>query len=824
MEQPRPPATSTSTSTTLFFSLLLLLLLLLFFPLPSLSSFLPSDSFLLSCGSSSPSLLLSSNRRFLPDSSFHIPPHSTSLANPSPSPPSPLHRTARVFLSPSSYSFPLLSPSSPHFLRLHFLPFLSLSSALFNVSLATTPLLSLFSAFQDATFEFFLVPNSHVLHLSFLPADSSSFAFVNAIELFSLPDDLISDAFVSLVPSSAAPLTSHLLETLHRVNVGGPVVTLANDTLWRIWIPDTNFVISPSDGKAIAFPGILKYPDGGATRETAPESVYGTARVMNRGNFSKSSSPANKFNISWVFPVSSSVNGYLVRLHFCDIVSIALNELYFDVYINGHSAYQDLDLSAQASYSLASPYYIDFVVGQFNNSSGSIRVSVGPSERSLPWKINAILNGVEIMKIRGVFSSTNINRRKKDVGIVVGLIMGSLFLIFGLVGLVLTWCRWKRWRNTRTQLQQAVTWSSLPALTGNSYSRTTELTIVSQVSNQNLLLRISFSEILLATNNFNESAQIGSGGFGKVYRGMLRDGTKVAVKRSVRGSQQGHGEFRTEIEVLSKIRHRHLVSLIGFCDEHSEMILVYEFMDKGPLRDHLYGLNCPPLSWKQRLEICIGAARGLHYLHTGSAEGIIHRDVKSSNILLDENYTAKVADFGLSKLGCQNSQSNVSTGVKGSFGYLDPEYFKTQQLTDKSDVYSFGVVLLEVMCARPVIDQSLPWEQVNLAEWAMQWQKKGLIERIIDPSLKGNIRRSLLRKFGETVEKCLAQYGIDRPTMGDVLWKLEYILQLQEKAVHQESYGSSSSSVPLVVSSSVINGSNGSTSESNVGTSEVKAS
>ncbi|KAM7510168.1 hypothetical protein LguiB_009043 [Lonicera macranthoides] len=302
--------------------------------------------------------------------------------------------------------------------------------------------------------------------------------------------------------------------------------------------------------------------------------------------------------------------------------------------------------------------------------------------------------------------------------------------------------------------------------------------------------RFSLAEIKSGTNNFDNNLVIGVGGFGNVYKGCIDNGaTTVAIKRLNVSSHQGIREFETEIEMLSKLRHLHLVSLIGCCDDNGEMVLVYDYMANGTLRAHLSNSN-NPLSWKHRLQICIGSARGLQYLHTSSKHKIIHRDVKSTNILLDERWVAKVSDFGLSKMGPTGlSHTHVSTVVKGTFGYLDPEYYQLQRLTDKSDVYSFGVVLFEVLSSKPAIIEDIPEEPVNLAEWARRCYKTGTINDIIDLHVREEIASKCLKKFVDVAYSCIQEQGINRPSMSDVVLSLELALQLQEAAENMSANG-----------------------------------
>ncbi|KAL6619700.1 hypothetical protein ACP70R_032164 [Stipagrostis hirtigluma subsp. patula] len=687
-----------------------------------------------------------------------------------------LYQTARIFTGPSSYTFPIQTQGR-HFVRFYFFPFIyqsyDLSLAKFTVSTQDVLLLSDFQQ-PDKTAALFKEYSLNItrdkLIISFKP--SNGIAFINAIEVVSVPDDLINDGAQMVNPvQQYSGLSTQPLETVYRVNMGGPLVTPDNDTLSRTWEADKKYLLNPTVTKTVAYGKDVNYKKDGATQLTAPSFVYGTATELAASNTTNA-----LFNMTWQFDVDAGFS-YLIRFHFCDIVSKALNQLYFNAYVGAFSAQSNLDLSQLSGNQLATPIYLDMVLSS-NDASSKLSISIGPSDlnNALP---DGILNGLEVMKMSSGGSAFTVGSGgNKNLGVILGSVLGAVGLLIIVVVLVLL-CR----RKKTLEKQHSKTWMpfSINGLTSLSTgSRTSYGTTLTSGLNGSYGYRFAFSVLQEATNNFDENWVIGVGGFGKVYKGVLRDETKVAVKRGNPKSQQGLNEFRTEIELLSRLRHRHLVSLIGYCDERNEMILVYEYMEKGTLKSHLYGSDNPSLNWKQRLEVCIGAARGLHYLHTGSAKAIIHRDVKSANILLDENLLAKVADFGLSKTGPELDQTHVSTAVKGSFGYLDPEYFRRQQLTEKSDVYSFGVVLLEVLCARPVIDPTLPREMVNLAEWGMKWQKRGELQQIVDQRISGTIRPDSLRKFGETVEKCLADYGVERPSMGDVLWNLEYVLQLQD--------------------------------------------
>ncbi|KAL3358737.1 hypothetical protein AABB24_015707 [Solanum stoloniferum] len=287
----------------------------------------------------------------------------------------------------------------------------------------------------------------------------------------------------------------------------------------------------------------------------------------------------------------------------------------------------------------------------------------------------------------------------------------------------------------------------------------------------------TFREMTLATNNFDTSTQVGEGGYGSVFRGILADKTVVAIKRAKVGSLQGQKEFLTEIELLSRLHHRNLVVLLGYCDEEGEQMLIYEFMPNGTLRDWLSAKCKKILKFGARLGIALGASKGILYLHTEADPPIFHRDIKASNILLDSKLTAKVADFGLSRLApVQDDEgllpNHVSTMVKGTPGYLDPEYFLTRKMTDKSDVYSLGVVFLEILTGMHPISHGK-----NIVREVKMAHKSGVMFSIMDKNM-GSYLSECAEKMVELALKCCQDKPEDRPSMLEVVRTLETILQM----------------------------------------------
>jgi serine/threonine protein kinase len=778
------------------------------------SGWSPADSIFVACGSATDVPV--DGRVFLGDAGAGNAPNpkldapgsvvaSTNLPNanlPNPK----LYQQARLFTTNSSYTFKV-TPGR-HFLRLHFYPFtfttFSPNTSTFSV---TANQFQLLESFHPATYstdalplvfrEYSLNVTTSTLVVTFSPESekSSSYGFVNAVEVASMPVDVVASSALSLTqPGTVVSWGSDVtaVEMLYHVNVGGGVVLPQNDSagMWRAWQQDDGFLVTAAEGKADSIPdAAITYPPP-LQEYVAPPAVYQSARTMGISNTVNA-----VFNLSWAFPVAVGFT-YLLRLHFCELLLNTVGQRVFNVYVNNQTADSSIDviaLTGQADFAM----YRDFLVPMAADSP-NLWLQIGPAPSSTSTLRDAILNGVEIWKLNstsGSLAGTSVVAASQSTGsnISVAAIAGAGVagvVVVALLGILIfcCCCRKKSTLPVKSRKHSAPAWLPLPGHHHSDHSKVSASSAKSgtgsyapsTVQGTNLGRYFTFAELQEATNDFDESLILGVGGFGKVFKGEIDDGTKVAVKRGNPCSEQGLTEFQTEIELLSKLRHRHLVSLIGYCEEHCEMILVYDYMANGPLRGHLYGTDLAPLVWKQRLEICIGAARGLHYLHTGAAQGIIHRDVKTTNILLDENLVAKVADFGLSKTGPSLEQTHISTAGKGSFGYLDPEYFRRQQLTEKSDVYSFGVVLMEVLCARPAINPALAREEVNLAEWAMQKQRAGELESIMDPELVGQCGRSSVRKFGDTAEKCLQERGVDRPAMGDVLWNLELALQLHE--------------------------------------------
>ncbi|XP_048433969.1 receptor-like protein kinase FERONIA isoform X2 [Pyrus x bretschneideri] len=735
------------------------------------------------------------------------------------------YTTVRLSRSEFTYRFNLTAGQK--FIRLYFYPVsypdFDRSEALFSVKAGGFTFLNNFNASVNADADAYeegtlyrefcinIEEEEQILNITFTPSRSKAspdaYAFINGIEIVSMPPNLYYTApehpyGIEIIgtENTIRVENSTAMETVYRINVYGRGLFFNEDTgLYRNWegysfeltyLDDASFWSSvQAQNPSLHLEFHLHFAK--TPNYSAPEQLYKTGRSMG-----PDATINQRNNLTWGFPVPPKFY-YLVRLHFCEFQAEIreIGDRVFLIYIANQTAETGADI-IQWNGGNGIPTYRDYVVFMPSGTGNEEKVFLYVTLQANPqhWKtkyLDAILNGLEIFKLNETNgslarpdpdpphphpqevspSSKNLSKsRTHFIAVVAGAVSAAL-VVFSVLGLLLVF------RHRRKYAKGYVHSSRRAA---NSTKSRGGSTLPSDLCHY-----FSLKEIKAATENFNDTFIIGVGGFGNVYKGYIDGGaTPVAIKRLKPESSQGANEFKTEIEMLSQLRHRHLVSLIGYCTDENEMVLVYDYMSRGTLADNLYHSNNPPLAWGQRLQICIGAARGLHYLHSGAKGTIIHRDVKSTNILLDEKWVAKVSDFGLSKMGMTTaSKTHISTMVKGSFGYLDPEYYRRQQLTEKSDVYSFGVVLWEVLCARPALMHKVEPREMNLAEWAKFCHGEGTLDQIIDCNLKGKIDAECLDRFIEIAISCIHDKGVERPSMNEVVRGLEFALQLHQKSI-----------------------------------------
>ncbi|XP_047308880.1 calmodulin-binding receptor-like cytoplasmic kinase 3 isoform X2 [Impatiens glandulifera] len=296
-------------------------------------------------------------------------------------------------------------------------------------------------------------------------------------------------------------------------------------------------------------------------------------------------------------------------------------------------------------------------------------------------------------------------------------------------------------------------------------------------------VHLNLSQIAKATQNFSSSMKIGEGGFGNVYKALLTNGQIVAVKQAKQEVFDAlKTEFTSEIELLAKVEHRNLVKLLGYVNQGREHLIIMEYVPNGNLREHLDGLRGKSLDFNQRLQIAIDVAHALIFLHLYSERQIIHRDVKSSNILLTDSKMAKVADFGFARLGANpdSNTTHIVTQVRGTMGYLDPEYMRTHKLTPKSDVFSFGILLVEILTGRRPIEPKKPDDEIITVRWAFNNCNEGKVMQLVDPLMKETIEEDVLERLFGLAFECAAPTRSDRPDMevvGERLWgiRMDYL-------------------------------------------------
>ncbi|KAB1225109.1 hypothetical protein CJ030_MR1G017986 [Morella rubra] len=332
-------------------------------------------------------------------------------------------------------------------------------------------------------------------------------------------------------------------------------------------------------------------------------------------------------------------------------------------------------------------------------------------------------------------------------------------------------------------------YSEADRVTKSSHSESSRRGIPQLYEEKAHSLRVfSYKELRYATNDFSRLLKIGEGGFGSVYKGSIKpaegegDPVVVAIKKLNKDGLQGHKQWVAEVQFLGVVEHPNLVKLVGYCAMDGERgiqrLLIYEYMENKSLDDHIFNKAYPALPWETRLQIVLGAAQGLAYLHDGLEVQVIYRDFKASNVLLDENFKPKLSDFGLAREGPVAGRTHVSTAVVGTYGYAAPDYIETGHLTNKSDVWSFGVVLYEILTGRRSLERYRPKAEQKLLEWVKQFPANSKkFSLLMDPRLENQYSRSAARKIAKLADNCLLKSAKDRPTMSQVVERLKQIIQ-----------------------------------------------
>ncbi|XP_047326927.1 receptor-like protein kinase FERONIA [Impatiens glandulifera] len=738
----------------------------------SATLFNAADNYAINCGGSSASSAATDGRKWIGDvrsrhSTFSIESKGKlmisksgvdSLSSFDPIP----YATAQVSRSDFTYTFKV-NPG-PKFIRLHFRPSsyasFKRSTSMFTVKAGNYTLLNNFSPSITAdalnlkafTKEFCInVRENQPLKITFSPfTTDNAFAFINGIEVVSMP--------ANLYYSNRLPIDETIaLETTHRLNIGGKSIPAAEDTgMFREWLNDSSYLNIDGKSSVSAVATTLRIRYRKVPSYIAPQKIYQTS--WSTDSYLQ---VEKKYSFTWKLAVDTGFR-YLVRLHFCelDYEMKEIGQKGFSISIDNQTVEEEGDLIKWGG-EIGFAFYRDYMFvidGDIMEGKRDVFISIHPHLNNDLVMVDAILKGMEVLKLSnpdnnlaGVNPNAPPTYDSKSFGFQEFILISLVVILF------------------------AVSYAYLQRNKVEIGSRN----IVVGDGIDNPCRNFSLEEIKIATEKFSAEKIIRSDKFGTVYEGNIDNGTPVEVRRLI--YIQEAEEFETVIKILPNMKHEHLIGLIGYCRNKKEIILVFEHMAKGTFADHIFRSDSC-LSWEDRLKVCHSAAIGIDYLHN---EDTIHRDVRSTSILLNEKFAPKISDFRLcrKKTSKDVASTHVSTVVKGTTGYLDPDYFFTERLSEKSDVYSFGVVMWEALSGRPALEEGTKSTKItkNLALWAQQCYKEGKIDQIIDPAIKPSISSPSLDVFTALANKCVHNDPTKRLSMADVAVFLKTALDFQRR-------------------------------------------